>query len=313
MVNDQLSIVIPVFNNEESIAILVEQIRTSVSTILPSIELEIVLVDDGSVDDSWLRISELASALPGVIRGVKLTRNFGQLAAMLAGWQICRGDAVINMSADLQDPPSVIPMFVNRWREGFEVVVGIRTERKDGIFARLTSHIAHRLLRNSNSRFPQTWFDYTLMSKKNLEIVLSMSGRYRFTQGDIFFAGFKHASVQYVRAKRPFGRSGYSFWKRFASFTDSVLDSSYFLIQLFIRIGFLVSATSLIYAGWIIAARLTGLIPSTGWAPIMIVILLSSGLIMSMLGIIAEYLWRIYDSTRSKPIYVIESETVREV
>ena len=308
MVNDLVSIVIPVFNNEESIAILVDEIRTSVSTVSPTIELEIVLVDDGSVDDSWLRISDLAFTLPGVVRGVKLTRNFGQLAAMLAGWQICRGDAVINMSADLQDPPSVIPLFVNRWREGFEVVVGVRTERKDGIFARLTSHIAHRFLRNSNPRFPQTWVDYTLMSKKNLEVVLSMSGRFRFMQGDIFFAGFRYASVPYVRAKRPFGRSGYSFWKRFANFTDSVLDSSYFLIQMFIRLGFLVSVSSLIYAGWIIAARLTGLIPSTGWAPIMVALLLSSGIIMSMLGIVAEYLWRIYDSTRGKPSYVIETE-----
>jgi glycosyltransferase involved in cell wall biosynthesis len=308
MSTDVLSIVIPVFNNEESISLLVEEISTAVSTILPIVELEIILVDDGSTDDSWLRISELASTLPGVIRAVKLTRNFGQLAAMLAGWQLCKGDAVINMSADLQDPPSVIPSFVNRWREGFEVVVGVRAEREDGIIARLTSRIAHRFLRSSNSSFPQTWFDFTLMSRKNLETVLSMSGRYRFTQGDIFYAGFKYAPVLYTRARRQFGKSGYTFWKRFASFTDSVLDSSYFLIQLFIRVGFLVSVTSLIYAGWIIFARLTGLIPSTGWAPIMIVLLLSSGLIMSMLGIIAEYLWRIYDSTRKKPIYVIESE-----
>ena len=265
-------------------------------------------MDDGSSDNSWNQISDLAKSFPGLIRGVKLSRNFGQLAAMLAGWKHCKGNAIINMAADLQDPPSVIPTFVNRWREGFEVVVGVRAEREDGVGARVTSFIAHHFLLKSNPRFPKTWFDFTLMSRRNLDIILNMSGRYRFTQGDIFFAGFKYASVPYVRAKRPFGTSGYNFWKRFASFTDSVLDSSYFLIQVFIRIGFLVSVTSLIYAGWIVTARITGLIPSTGWAPIMIVLLLSSGLIISMLGIIAEYLWRIYDSTRNKPLYVIESE-----
>jgi|688.fasta_scaffold369305_1 glycosyltransferase involved in cell wall biosynthesis len=308
MYQDRISIIVPVFNNEESLAILIEEINSAVSSITPSVALEVILVDDGSTDNSWREISKLSSAQPEVVKGVKLTRNFGQLAAMIAGWELCKGDAIINISADLQDPPSQIPKFIGLWRDGFHVVIGVRTNRTDGLFARVTSKIAHKILQQSNPRFPKTWFDYTLMSRKNLEVVMTMSGRYRFVQGDIFFAGFDYATVSYTRAKRIFGRSGYNFWKRFANFTDSVLDSSYFIIQIFIRFGFIFSSAAIIYALWIIIARLTGLIPSTGWAPIMVVLLLCSGLIMSMLGIIAEYLWRIYDSTRNKPTYLIDRQ-----
>jgi dolichol-phosphate mannosyltransferase len=303
-----LSIVIPVFNNAESIRGLVDEIVEVVASLSPSVELELILIDDGSTDDSWLTLSDLAVAYPKVVRAIKLTRNFGQLAAMVAGWEHANGAAVINMSADLQDPPSAIPSFVGRWRDGFDVVVGVRQDRRDGIIARFTSGVAHKLLKGSNPRFPETWFDFTLMSKRNLEVVISMAGRHRFAQGDIFHAGFNYASVPYIRAKRPFGRSGYNFWKRLANFTDATLDSSYSLIQFFIRIGILFSISSVLYAIWIVIARLTGLIPSTGWAPLMVVILLCSGLIMSMLGIIAEYLWRIYDSTRGKPMYVVDLE-----
>ena len=307
-----LSIVIPVFNNQESLEILSVEIHNVIAKIEPAITLEILFIEDGSTDDSWLVITDLASRYPNTVRAIKLSRNFGQLAAMVAGWELCKGDAVINMSADLQDPPSIIPSFVGRWRDGFELVVGVRIDRQDGAFAQFTSKVAHKLLRGSNLRFPETWFDYTLMSRRNLEVVISMSGRHRFAQGDMFYAGFNHASVPYVRLKRQFGRSGYNFWKRLANFTNAVLDSSYVLIQFFIRLGVLFSISSFLYAGWIVIARLFGLIPSTGWAPIMVVLLLCSGLIMSMLGVIAEYLWRIYDSTRGKPTYVIESEIHRE-
>ena len=304
----KISIVIPVFNNEESLEILVSEIHHVVSEIEPAVALEILFIEDGSTDGSWTSITELVKRYPTSIRGVKLSRNFGQLAAIVAGWELSQGDAVINMSADLQDPPSSIPQLVSRWREGFDVVVGVRSKREDGMVAQLTSRFAHNLLRRSNPRFPKTWFDFTLMSRRNLEVVITMSGRYRFAQGDMFYAGFNHSSVAYTRAKRPYGRSGYNFWRRLSNFTDAVLDSSYILIKFFVRLGVLFSAASFLYAVWIVIARLAGLIPSTGWAPIMVVLLLCSGLIMFMLGIIAEYLWRIYDSTRGKPSYVIETE-----
>jgi glycosyltransferase involved in cell wall biosynthesis len=304
----KLSIVIPVFNNEESLETLVSEIHEAVSEIDPIISLEVLFIEDGSSDGSWASITKLVERFPTSIRAVKLSRNFGQLAAMVAGWELCSGDAVINMSADMQDPPSLIPHLVNRWRDGFDVVVGERVERNDGITARLTSSIAYRILVGSNPRFPNTWFDYTITSRRNLEIMIGMSGRFRFTQGDLLYAGFNYTSVPYHRDKRSFGKSGYTFRKRLNNFIDAVLDSSYNLIRFFVRLGISFAAAAVLYAVWIVVAKVLGLIEETAWAPIMVVILLSSGLIMLMLGVIAEYLWRIYDSTRCKPVYVVENE-----
>ena len=243
-----------------------------------------------------------------MIVAIKLSRNFGQLAAMIAGWESASGDAVINISADLQDPPDLISVLIEEWIMGSDLVIGIRKDRNDKLTSRFTSALTNRIIKASYPDMPDTWFDYTLMSRRVLDVVTSMEGRFRFSQGDMLYAGFKKSYVPYTRAKRPFGKSGYNFWKRVKNFTDSVLDSSYLLIQFFTKLGFFFSLASIIYASWIVIARICNWIPSTGWAPIMIVLLVTTGIMMIMLGIIAEYLWRIYDSTRNKPVYVIEEK-----
>lgn len=300
-----VSLVIPVYNNAQSLPILIERILGVVRS-QNSIVFEVLLIDDGSIDESWLVIKREKEKHPDTIRGIRLSRNFGQLAAMIAGWEASRGDAVINLSADLQDPPELIPTLVKSWQQGKDLVIGIRTNRNDGAIAKVTSAVAHRIIRNSYPDMPETWFDYTLMSRRVLQVVTSMKGRFRFSQGDMLYAGFQREFVPYTRDTRPFGRSGYNFWGRLKSFTDSILDSSYILIQFFIRLGVLFSVAAVAYATWIFVARSLGWVSETGWAPIMILILVSSGVIMMMLGIIAEYLWRIYDSIRNKPTHVID-------
>jgi len=301
-----VSLVIPIFNNSQSLQILFEKIRHQFTNVIQWNDFEIIFVDDGSTDDSWEVIESLKSLFPEKVIGIKLSRNFGQLAAMIAGWEEAHGDAVINMSADLQDPPELVSDLVEKWQEGADLVLGIRENREDGFFVKFTSACASKIIRKSNPLMPETWFDYTLMSRRVLEVVKEMKGRYRFSQGDMLHAGFKRVTVPYTRAKRPFGKSGYTFWKRLENFTNTILDSSYLLIQFFIRIGVLFSGAAIAYAIWIVIARTANWIPSTGWAPIMVVLLISSGIIMMMLGVIAEYLWRIYDSTRHKPVYVVE-------
>ncbi len=301
-----ISIVIPVFNNVESLPTLCNRIFDQFEKNLGGLPFELVLVDDGSSDASWEFIELLCVHNPNQVVGIKLSRNFGQLAAMIAGWENTRGDAVINMSADLQDPPEIIFKLVEKWSEGSDLVIGIRENREDGAVSKMTSSFATKIVRSSFPDMPDTWFDLTLMSRRVLDVATSMKGRFRFSQGDMLYAGFKKSFVPYTRAKRPFGKSGYNFWKRVKNFTDTVLDSSYLLIQFFIRLGIVFSLASIVYAAWIIIARLMNWIPSTGWAPLMVVLLVTSGIVMIMLGIIAEYLWRIYDSTRNKPVYVIE-------
>jgi len=302
---NRVSIVIPVFNNAESLSILLERILEQFEPYKRQ-SLEIVFVDDGSTDSSWSLIEQFKVNYPNTIVALKLSRNFGQLAAMIAGWDSASGDAIINISADLQDPPEIIRDLIDEWINGSDLVIGIRKNRKDKITSRFTSALAHMVVKSSYPDMPDTWFDLTLMSRRVMDVVTSMKGRFRFSQGDMLYAGFKKSFVPYTRAKRPFGKSGYNFWKRVKNFTDTVLDSSYLLIQFFIRLGIVFSLASIFYAAWIIIARLLNWIPSTGWAPLMIVLLITSGIMMIMLGIIAEYLWRIYDSTRNKPVYVIE-------
>ena len=300
-----LSIVIPVFNNFQSLQTLTDGIIKTVHSIT-NLECEIIFVDDGSSDSSWSKIEALVETQAIQIRGIKLSRNFGQLAALIAGMENSRGDAVITMSADLQDPPSTIAGLVSEWMKGNDLVLAVRSERKDGLFAQFTSKIALSIMSHSMPNMPDTWFDFCLMSKRVLEVVKGMNGRFRFIQGDMIYAGFRSSTVNYVRAERPFGKSGYSFSGRVKNFMDAMLDSSYALIQLFTRAGLIVAFSGMSYALWIFIARIFELIEPGGWAPIMIVLLTTSGIIITMLGIIAEYLWRIYDSTREKPVYVVD-------
>jgi len=308
----KISIVLPVYNNADSLPILVEQLLEMSKEASEIFDFEIIFVDDGSFDSSWNIIYSLCQQHSDQLIGIKLSRNFGQMAAMIAGWDHCRGDAVINMSADLQDPVDLIPKMLKEFLGGKDLVIGVREKRNDSLRARFTSKIANRVIKRSNRNMPETWFDFTLMSRRVLNVVTSMTGRHRFAQGDMFYAGFGRAEVPYTRAKRPFGKSGYTFSARIKNFTDSVIDSSYILVQSFIRLGILTAFLSFLYAVWIVIVKIFGWGTPSGWAPIMVVILMTSGIIMVMLGINAEYLWRLYDSSRSKPDYVVDIRTTDE-
>lgn len=301
-----VSIVVPVFNNEESLVSLANQLLDVFKPISHRYKLDTVFVEDGSTDCSWDVLESICNEYPGSFRAIKLSRNFGQLAAIIAGWDHVNGDAVINMSADLQDPPQLISNLIVEWQRGSDVVIGIRESRGDPFFERLTSKLAHKLLSYGIPDFPESYFDYTLISNRVLTVVKSFGGRHRFPQGEMLFAGFRRSEIPYVRAKRPFGKSGYNFWKRLKNFSDAILDSSYLLVQSFTRIGVVISLLSFLYAFWIVLARLIGLLESTGWAPIMVTLLFFSGLQVTILGIVAEYIWRIYDGSRTKPSYVID-------
>ena len=301
-----VSIVIPVFNNEGSLVPLANQLLEVFRPISGFFKLDTVFIEDGSTDCSWNVLENICNQYPDSFRAIKLSRNFGQLAAIIAGWDHVNGDAVINMSADLQDPPSLISDLITEWQKGSDVVIGLRESRGDAFFERFTSNIAHKLLSYGIPDFPKSFFDYTLISNRVLNVVKSFGGRHRFPQGEMLFAGFRRSEIPYIRAKRPFGKSGYNFWKRLKNFSDAILDSSYLLVQSFTRVGVLISLISFLYAFWIVFARLSGLLESTGWAPIMVTLLFFSGLQMTTLGILAEYIWRIYDGSRTKPSYVID-------
>ena len=307
-----LSVVIPVYNNERSLAILYDRLGEMHRTIEAECQLEIVMVDDGSADGSWNAISELRARDPSRLTAVRLSRNFGQLAAILAGYGQASGDAVVTISADLQDPAMLIAEMFRRWREGNDIVIAHRSERHDALSASVASRIAYAVARSANPRMPDGGFDFLLMSRRALQTMLSFRGRHRFFQGDVLWMGYPTAFIPYVREARPHGKSTWSLRRKVKYFVDLIVDSSYLPIRAMSALGFLVAVSGLSYAALIVWAWAMHRTPFEGWAPIMVIVLVTGGLIMMMLGILGEYLWRLYDDVRAKPLYLVQQADVRE-
>lgn len=309
----KVSVVIPVYNNSESLAETCKRIITTKQNSFPHLALEMVFIDDGSKDNSWNTLQEIQKEHPSEVMLIKLSRNFGQLYAMFAGYESCTGDAIITISADLQDPVEVMAKMVEEWEKGMEIVAANRQGRNDNFSARLFSFIAYSYARKVNPNIPSGGFDYFLMSRRALDLINTFKGRHRFIQGDVLWLGLPTIFIAYVREKRPFGRSGYTFLKKLKNFTDVLLDSYFQPMRIVIGLGFSAAIIGFIYAINILISYLSS--PSSfvvGWSPIMIVLLVIGGIIMLMLGVIGEYLWRIFDDSKSRPYYVIEKQILPE-
>lgn len=300
-----ISYVVPVYNNSGSLRLTWQGIHDLFSTELLNHQYEIVFVNDGSKDDSWEQIRQLAAEDINV-RPFHFTRNFGQVPAIIAGYHEAKGDAVINISADLQDPIELTATMVHNWEAGFDVVIGNRNDRDDSLSSNLFSKIAYGILRMSNPDIPQGGFDFVLMSRRATDTFLSYKGRNRYFQGDILWAGYRTAFLPYARRKRTIGKSQYNFWRKLKLFLDYVVDGSYLPIRLMSLSGVAVSAFGVIYAAVVIAAWALRATPFPGWAPLMIAVLLIGGMIMLMLGVIGEYLWRILDEIKQKPMFILD-------
>jgi glycosyltransferase involved in cell wall biosynthesis len=300
----RLSFVIPVYRNERAVSISYEHVRHVCTTELTRYSYEIVFVDDGSDDGSLEELLGIRDRDPNV-RVVSFTRNFGQMAAILAGLKQATGDVVVQLSADLQDPISLVPQMIAAYEKGSEVVACHREHREDGLSSRLTSRLLYAILRLSFPQIPAGGFDYLLLDRKVVDAFNAVDVRNRFFQGDILWFGYTTTFIPYTREKRPIGRSQYTFAKRLKNSIDAILDSSYLPIRFISLVGVITALAGFLYAVDIVYARLRHNVPTTGWAPIMILILVIGGVLMLMLGIIGEYVWRIYDEIRGKPNYVV--------
>jgi len=303
-----ISYVVPVYNNSGSLRPTWEGIRQLFQTTLSDHDYEIVFINDGSKDASWDEILQLASEDTRV-RPFRFTRNFGQVPAIIAGYHKSLGDAVINISADLQDPIELTHDMVRNWEADFDVVIGHRNDRDDSMASNLFSRLAYGILRMSNPNIPQGGFDFVLMSRRATDTFLTYQGRNRYFQGDILWAGYRTAFLPYARRKRTIGKSQYNFGRKLKLFLDYVVDGSYLPIRLMSLSGVAVSALGVIYAAIVTAAWALRATPFPGWAPLMIAGLLIGGMIMLMLGVIGEYLWRILDEIKRKPMFILEERT----
>lgn len=303
----KVSFVIPVYRNEGSLAPTYESIKSVFNKDLSNYQYEIVFVDDGSDDGSLAEILKLREGDPNV-KVITFTRNFGQMAAMLAGLKQASGDLIINVSADMQDPISLVAKMVRHWEAGAEIVICHRTERTDTFTSKLFSRIAYRLLRLSIPQLPAGGFDFVLMDRIVLDTFNSIDVRNRFFQGDLLWSGYQVSFIPYARLERKIGRSQYNFWKKIKNLIDAFLDASYLPIRAISAMGVSVSILGFCYAIAVVVSRLSNMTPFPGYAPLMITILIVGGLILIMLGIVGEYTWRIYDEVRKKPNYVVRKK-----
>ncbi len=299
-----ISFVIPVYRNERAVGLTYQKLRSLFDGPLAGWAYEIVFVDDGSDDGSLQELLDIRERDPQV-KIVSFTRNFGQMAAMLAGFKEAHGDVILNLSADLQDPVALIPQMVETWEQGNEVVICYRINREDDLMARLTSRLFYRLVRFSYPQIPSGGFDYILLDRVVLDAFNAIDVRNRFFQGDILWFGYRTAFIPYTRQKRVIGRSQYTFAKRLKNALDAILDSSYLPIRFISAVGVCTGLLGFLYALTVIYARVMHRIPFEGWAPIMMAVLVIGGLVMTMLGIIGEYVWRVYDEVRKKPNYIV--------
>jgi glycosyltransferase involved in cell wall biosynthesis len=298
------SIVAPVYNELDNLAELTRRVGEVMSTLRETWEL--VLVDDGSTDGSTDRILELAKQ-DRHIRPVIFARNFGHQVAITAGWDYARGDAVIILDADLQDPPEIIPDLIAKWREGYEVVYAVRTEREgEGWFKRTTAALFYRVIyRITDVKIPVDTGDFRLMDRKVVDVLKTMRERHRFPRGMSSWVGFRQVGIPYKRAARHAGVTKYPFSKMLKLALNAITGFSYFPLQLATYFGFGSAGLAIIAIPVVIILRLAGNGAFLGQATTLLAVLFLGGVQLIFLGVLGEYLGRIYDEVKGRPLYIL--------
>jgi len=304
-----LSIIIPTFNEEENIPLLYQRL-CAVADGSPY-GFEFLFVDDGSTDRSYALVQELSAKDPRV-KGVSFSRNFGSHAACLAGLTYAMGDAVAFISADLQAPPDLVQLLAKDWAEGVDVVFGVR--EWEGKSLRLFPKIYWSLVRRfALKNTPEAGFDVFLIDRKVVNAVVSMGEKNTSIFGLILWSGFRQSVVNYRKAARTRGVSKWSLSKKIKLFVDTFVSFSYFPLRMMSVVGMLFALAGFLYSLVIIMARLFFATAIEGWASLMVVLLIVSGIQMIMLGVLGEYLWRNFDESRQRPPFIVRDVSGRDV
>ncbi len=301
-----LSIVVPVFNESEGINIFYKRLRDTL-TSLNSYSSEIIFVEDGSSDDSYQKLVDLANTDPQV-KIVKFSRNFGHQMAITAGIDIANGDACVVIDADLQDPPEVIRSFIEKWEQGYDIVYGVRKKREGETKLKLlTASIFYRLLKRlTKIDIPTDVGDFRLISRRGMDEFKKLEERDRFVRGLVSWIGFKQMGVYYLRDKRYAGNTKYPYRKMFKFAIDGVTSFSMTPLKLSSLLGYFTSTIAFIYASVVFVQKVMGYTVQ-GWATIMVGILFLGGVQLICLGIIGEYIGRIFNEIKQRPKYIVET------
>lgn len=298
-----LSVVIPCYNEQDNIQVLIDRFQ-SLAAKLPLFEL--IFVNDGSRDLTAEKIRSLSvrKDLDFCVRLVHLTRNFGHQRALLAGMRAARGEACVTIDADLQDPPEVIVDMVAKWREGYEIVLGQRLDRRtDSFFKRTTATFFYKIMSSmARGDFPSHVGDFRLVSRKALEVLTSLKEGSLYWRGLVIWIGYKRALVQYSRQNRHAGETKYPFMKMVAFAVDAIFSFSKKPLYLSSFLGIAFSALSAFFLGAYLFMFLIGIKnPIPGWMSLIAIITLMGGLQLFCLGIIGQYVGRIYEEVIGRP------------
>lgn len=302
----KISIIIPTYYNELNIKKTYNELEEVVLKNLKKYNYELIFVDDGSKDNTVKEIEKVMENHKN-IKLVTLSKNFGSHSAILAGLSVCTGDVASFISSDLQDPPSIILQMLEKWENGNQAVIAVRKDREESIIQKFFSNTYYKIMQKiAIDNMPNGGFDCFLIDRKVINVLVEMKEKNTSLMGLILWSGFKLDKIYYVRKKREDGKSGWTLKKKFKYFTDSIISFSFFPIKCISYIGFLFFFISMIALIVIFSQKLFGNISIPGYTTIALILLMSSGLILLTLGIIGEYLWRIFDSVRTRPTFIID-------
>lgn len=302
-----ISVVIPLYNEEETIPLLFARLKASSITWG---DCEIIFIDDGSTDSTLAQVKGLirqSDSLP--IRVLSFSRNFGHQIAISAGLNYARGRAVVIIDGDLQDPPELVGKLINKWQQGFEIIYAIRQKRKENVFKRSAYYLFYRLLqRLAKIEIPLDAGDFCLLDRKVVDIINQMPEQNRFIRGLRAWVGFKTVGIEYERDKRAKGLPKYTLSKLSRLALDGLISFSLVPLKLSIYTGFLVTILSFFVGIMLLILKLVIGIKVAGWTSLVLIIFFLSGVQLFIMGVLGEYIGRIYIEVQKRPLYIIKEK-----
>ena len=308
-----VSVVVPCYNESAVFSMLSKALADLADCVEPVCRMEFVLVDDGSHDDTWDKMAAF-SAADNRVRAVSLSRNFGHQIALTCGYDLAAGDAVVCMDADLQDPPEVVAEMIEQWQQGADIVYAVRKSRAgETPFKLMTARLFYRLFRGvSDSSAPQNAGDFRLLSRRALDAFNQLRERHRYIRGMVGWLGFKTATVYYERRARAAGETKYPLGKMVRFAADAIVSSSSLPLRLSYLFALVGSSVIFAYLLWVVFKLVFFDEPLVrGWSSLILTITLFGFLNLLCLGIIGEYIGRLYEQSKNRPLYLVAEDTKR--